>query len=211
MARLLDRRKELMKEGIYKAGVALLTQEGCDALTMDRVAEEAGVAKGSLYNYFPNKVELLQFIHDRSVAPMKQRAHEILGSDLLAIDKLRSIILTWFEYVAERRGLFNFLFNDYAVHKFLKIREATGRADAVKDLAIAIQQGVEEGAFRSVDPERAALLLFGGVREVCEQWLATPDSWSLNEMAESVIDVFLNGVGHSAEGPETAGKPTPNK
>jgi len=54
MAQLAERRKELvtglMKDAIYAAAVEILTKQGVDGLTMDRVAETAGVAKGSLYN-----------------------------------------------------------------------------------------------------------------------------------------------------------------
>ena len=69
MTQLTQRRKEmvasLMKDGIYKAAVEVVMEHGADGLTMDRVAETAGVAKGSLYNYFQNKRELIEFIHER--------------------------------------------------------------------------------------------------------------------------------------------------
>ena len=43
---------EMMREAIFQAAKAVLAKHGVDGMTMDRVAVEADVAKGSLYHYF---------------------------------------------------------------------------------------------------------------------------------------------------------------
>ena len=194
MARLLEQRKDLMKNGIYEAAVAILAQHGFDAMTMDRVADEAGVAKGSLYNYFPNKLKLLEFVHVKAIEPLRQGTVEILESELSAVRKLEAVIKTWFEYLGEHRGLFSFLFNDYAVLKLLESRE-TGRKSAIRDLTKIIKQGVKEQAFRPVDPSQAAVMLFGVVREMADQRLATEEAWPIWEMTNATIDFILVGLG----------------
>ncbi len=78
MSRLVEQRKNLMKEGIYEAAVAVLIRDGLEATTMERVAEEAGVAKGSLYNYFENKTDLLEFVHERTIEPLRQGVREAI-------------------------------------------------------------------------------------------------------------------------------------
>ena len=49
-----DRRKRILD-----ATIALATQGGFDAVQMRSVAEEANVALGTLYRYFPSKIHLL--------------------------------------------------------------------------------------------------------------------------------------------------------
>jgi AcrR family transcriptional regulator len=49
-----DRRKRILD-----ATIALATQGGFDAVQMRAVAEEANVALGTLYRYFPSKIHLL--------------------------------------------------------------------------------------------------------------------------------------------------------
>ena len=92
MSRLVERRKDLvatmMKDGIYEAAVQVLMQHGADGLTMDRVAEAAGVAKGSLYNYFRSKQDLVRFIHEKIVEPAKSFVLEMQRSPMPAIEKL---------------------------------------------------------------------------------------------------------------------------
>jgi len=198
MARLMQQRKDLMKDGIYEAAVATLVEHGFEAMTMDRVANEAGVAKGSLYNYFPNKLELLRFVHDKTVGPLHERVATILGTDQPAVDKLRAIFRTWFQYISEHRGLFHFLFNEYAVHVLLKREGKTSQGNAIRNLTAVIEQGMAEGVFRPVDAGRYAVMLFGVVRETCERQINSHEPLPVDDMLDVAMDFFLHGVGQTA-------------
>ena len=55
---------------------------------MNRVAEAAELAKSSLYDYFPSKDDLLEFVSDRLVAPFMQAVEETVRADLPAPQKL---------------------------------------------------------------------------------------------------------------------------
>src|SRR6187551_524172 len=52
-------RSNELVEAVLQAAVQVLAKEGAARFTMARVAEAAGVAVGSLYQYFPNKAALL--------------------------------------------------------------------------------------------------------------------------------------------------------
>ena len=53
---------EMMKNALFEASVAVLSEHGAEGMTMDRVALAASMAKGSLYRYFRSKQELLESI-----------------------------------------------------------------------------------------------------------------------------------------------------
>ncbi|MER8066776.1 TetR family transcriptional regulator [Streptomyces sp. NPDC094034] len=55
----LTRRQEARRRRILDATTLLACRGGFDAVQMREVAEEAGVALGTLYRYFPSKVHLL--------------------------------------------------------------------------------------------------------------------------------------------------------
>ena len=194
MSRLMQQRKDLMKNGIYEAAVKILVKYGFEAMTMDRVAEEAGVAKGSLYNYFPNKLELLRFVHAKTVEPMHLRATEIVAANQPAADKLEAIFRMWSEHVGKHRGLFHFLFNEYAVQVLLKHEGETKQQDAIEKLAAVIEQGINEGVFRPVAARQYATLIFGAVREMCERLLASEEVFPVEEVVTVAMDFSLHGV-----------------
>jgi AcrR family transcriptional regulator len=194
----------MMKEAIYEAAVAVLTEHGAVGITMERVAEEAGVAKGSLYNYFPNKLALLRFVHERAVTPLKEKADQIARSDLSAMAKLQAMIRHWFTSIDEQRGVFNFLFMDLGIRQLLEYEEASGRELAVDLLANVIEQGVDEGAFRECDYRRTGRLFYGALREICDARLAADADWPVEQVANEVIDFFMQGV--SARGKQSDGQ-----
>ncbi|MEJ2503485.1 MAG: helix-turn-helix domain containing protein, partial [Gemmatimonadota bacterium] len=54
-----ERKKEATRRRIVDAATRLFGERGFDAPTVDEIAESADVAKGTIYNYFSTKEELL--------------------------------------------------------------------------------------------------------------------------------------------------------
>ena len=57
-----DHRKQLMaetRERLVNAAVEEFAREGYDAANINRITQAAGVATGTIYNYFPSKKELM--------------------------------------------------------------------------------------------------------------------------------------------------------
>lgn len=61
-----DRSRALV-DALIEATARILTAEGADAVTTNRVAEVAGASIGSLYQYFPNKEALLAALLEREL------------------------------------------------------------------------------------------------------------------------------------------------
>lgn len=74
MSDLVQRRRamaeEMMHGAICDAAAAVLAEVGFAALTMERVADAAGVSKGTLYNYFQDKDALVLAVIKMTFAPM---------------------------------------------------------------------------------------------------------------------------------------------
>ena len=55
-------------EAVIEAGARILSEQGWAGFTTNRVAEAAGVSIGSLYQYFPDKLSLVDAIRRRHLA-----------------------------------------------------------------------------------------------------------------------------------------------
>src|SRR5262245_34004262 len=55
----LTERQEARRRRILHTSAVLACRGGCDAVQLREVAEQSGVALGTLYRYFPSKVHLL--------------------------------------------------------------------------------------------------------------------------------------------------------
>jgi AcrR family transcriptional regulator len=198
MPRLTEQCKELlasaMRDGIYEAAVEVLGRHGLDGLTMDRVAEAAGIAKGSLYNYFRGKEELVALVFEKTVEPARQAVTEILAQPIPALRKLEAILRVWFEFFAKQRGIFDFLLHDRTSRELLDSPEHSMRADAIEKFERVFRQGMEEGAFREVDVTRAAEMLLGAVTITIEQQVALGEQRPVDESVGSLLEVFWHGL-----------------
>jgi AcrR family transcriptional regulator len=75
-------RSREMVERIIDAGEAALTESGYAATSTNRIAERAGISKGSLYQYFPDKNAIVVAVLNRFCERMGVRMVEMLEPDL---------------------------------------------------------------------------------------------------------------------------------
>ncbi|MBB4930870.1 AcrR family transcriptional regulator [Lipingzhangella halophila] len=72
-------RRRLSREGIVDAAIQVIEADGLAALTMRRLADELGVAPGTLYTYVSNRTALVTLILD-TVVERDDLPHELPGS-----------------------------------------------------------------------------------------------------------------------------------
>lgn len=70
----MERKKEEKRKSMLDAAEKIVAEKGMEKMTMDQVAKEADVAKGTLYLYFKNKESLLAAIN----AKLNKEANECM-------------------------------------------------------------------------------------------------------------------------------------
>lgn len=68
-------------EALLEATARVLVKEGYDGLSTNRVAEQAGVSIGSLYQYFPSKEALVAELLEKYAAHFLALVVELLGHE----------------------------------------------------------------------------------------------------------------------------------
>ena len=86
--------KEAVKDAILDATDRLMALFGYRKMTVDDIAAEAGIGKGTIYLHFSSKEEVVLSHIDRIVDRLKERLKEIAGSDASAAERLRLMLLT---------------------------------------------------------------------------------------------------------------------
>ena len=84
---------------IVEAAVRVFARKGYHAARVGDIAEEAGVAHGLLYHYFPSKEEVLATLFRENWSDLLVRFEQVAGSDEPADEQLRGIakilLRTW--------------------------------------------------------------------------------------------------------------------
>ena len=86
--------KEAVKESILDATDRLLARFGYRKMTVEDIAAEAGIGKGTIYLHFTSKEEVVLSHIDRIVERLNSRLTEIAQSDAAAAERLRLMLLT---------------------------------------------------------------------------------------------------------------------
>ena len=68
MAGKRDTKKREVFEALYAAAIALLEEKGYDTVTVAEITRAAGVAKGTFFNHFPSKADILAEWYRRLIA-----------------------------------------------------------------------------------------------------------------------------------------------
>src|SRR5580692_3275112 len=93
------------RDRILAAGLRLFANETYQAVTMDRVAEAAGVAKGTLYLYFPSKEALYLGILSDGLETVSKRYQAKMDTRQDVAARLRHAIDVTIQFYDERRDL----------------------------------------------------------------------------------------------------------
>jgi len=69
----INRRKRV--QDLIEAGLALFLERGIEAVTIDEVAREAGMAKGNFYRYFRDKADLVDAVIEPVATTTREAIH----------------------------------------------------------------------------------------------------------------------------------------
>lgn len=194
--RLAQRRRNLTRDALLEAGMRLFARREVDAVSIDDIVSEAGVAKGSFYNHFRDKEA---FAREIGAAVRRQAEDVILGLTDGIADPAMHVALAlcvFADFATRWRERARVLY---------KLNDGSTMPDAPINLHVrkVLQLGVDSGRFKGVDVECGLLLVMGlnviTVRHVLEERLATPPE----QIGLRMTTVVLRGLGLA---PAQAGK-----
>lgn len=196
----------VMRDTIFEAAGAVIEQHGVGGVTMDRVATTAGLTAGSLYNYFRNKDDLMQFVYTRIVEPFFQAIEETAKADLPAPEKLRAILLKARDSAIENRSLIQFLAGED--HDRYQLQKAT-RPRFHRVFEAVFEQGIREGTFRPHNPAHSSRLFQGCLSELFELQGDKASNQEVNEFVDLLIDATLGEFSLLPKKTARSGEATP--
>lgn len=184
-----------MKSTIVDSVCSILGSVGVEGLTMDRVAQEAGVAKGTLYAYFEDKAHLLESVVEATIQPLSDDIKRILADDRAPEDKIRELVYHHLSFFDEHGDMFRVLL--YERHKiqgkWQRYRSSRYRM-LLERIAKVIEDGIAVGRFRTVDPVKAAAILFDANVSIINQRLFNRCNVPVAEDVELILQIFLGGI-----------------
>ena len=163
-----EREKEQRRNEILNAAEKVFFSKGFNYATMDEVAEEAELSKGTLYLYFKNKEDLYFAIAQRSMTILRSLFQDAVKQHDTGIEKVRAVGRAYHKFSEDHKNYFNMMMHFAAVQESLNLDscvfdEMHMQGQSVLQVLVeAIQIGINDGTIRSnLDPLKTAFLLQG--------------------------------------------------
>jgi len=190
-----ERDKLRNKDAILEAAVHLFAQKGFAETKLEDVATLAEFGKGTLYNYFENKDDLLLSAFDFAVAKILDFLYEQLSSVSDPMERIRLIANSQFNYYRQNTDFMNVVMTN---HQILMnntcSRPVFDRFQDLKKLVvIEMQAAMDAGQLRPGNAQHYATYLSGMIHGQVRS-LNAGDMKMDDMYADEIIDVFFNGA-----------------
>lgn len=191
-----ERKKEETRQKIIAVAIALFNRQGFDRTTVEQIAEEADVAKGTIFNHFPAKEAI---VHEYVQMALRDTAAEAVGK-LERLPDTRSRLtallrqsLRWFAHNLKEDILEKYMV--YMMQRsFAALRDQNLRSGFNNILTPLIGMGQAAGEIRGdiPAPELANRLEWLSA-SIIIIWLAYPEK-PFTDLIDREIDLFLAGA-----------------
>jgi TetR/AcrR family fatty acid metabolism transcriptional regulator len=183
---------------ILNAARTVFAQKGYAAATVDEIAELAGVAKGTVYCYFPSKFDVFVGTLRQGMLHIKELTCARMDAASTAAGKVRAFIRARLEYGEENRDFFRIYFTEFS-NMVLQPSPVRQEFQDVYDqqarmLEQAIVAGIEAGEVRPVDALRAAYVIYEVTRSTIAHRIQGLVTDSVEESEQIVFDLIWGGL-----------------
>jgi AcrR family transcriptional regulator len=191
-----------MRDAILDAAMRAFNEQGYARATMDSVAREAGVSKGTIYNYFESKRDVFVQILDRISRHDEHGLQEMLVRSGSARERLEMLLSQWTERLPAYEEIGR-LFLEFWAAAARDEREGPIKQHLhhlrdrwVSALAGLIREGTRDGSFlASLNPEMAAQLILSTYDGLSLQNILRLTDTDLTALADAMKNAILRSLG----------------
>lgn len=128
------------KKAIFDSAVQIFSKNGYHSATVDEVAINAGVAKGTLYYHFKSKEDLFNFIVTEGINLIDDKVKEATKNLTDPLEKIEASAKVQLKYVYENKDLFRVIMSQIWGNKDIHIE----MREQIKHIINISSKGVDE-------------------------------------------------------------------
>lgn len=188
-------------QAIARAALTLFLESGVEAVTIDDIARQAEIAKGSFYRYFVDKTELVETIFEPMSGILKDALQRC--EQALTAAKDRDSLVAAYQGLA--RDLIPIALGHLdEVRLYLQENRAPGRGARAPIRALALdvegravrltEIAVKKGLLGVPDPRISALAVVGAIEQLALGFLNGRLDAPPPDVANTLIDLVLEGL-----------------
>jgi TetR/AcrR family transcriptional regulator, cholesterol catabolism regulator len=186
--------KESKKEQILRTAASMFCEKTYHGTTLQNIAEEVGLLKGSLYYYIASKEKLLADIITNAVYSLNEGLVRVENANIGPKERLHQIIGEHVRFNAEYREAGTLFLTESNILNALEmddVKVILSRRDRL--LTDTLREAVDKGIYRAMDYRLISLTIIG----LCNSllfWYRPEGRLDHNVIADNFFDIIHHGL-----------------
>ncbi|MFW6137925.1 MAG: TetR/AcrR family transcriptional regulator [Spirochaetota bacterium] len=221
MTRAQDKQKK--RKSILRAALKVFSSKGYNPAIIEDVAQEAGVAKGTVYLYFKDKEDLFYHTVTYVLDDLGSIIYENIDPELDTISALEEMAFLQLEFFFRNRdffGIFHTMMTDNPSQTHKKLFQAIQykKAQLIEHMGKIVKRGKNQGMIRPELCSEDIIYCFQGavmymLREMMIKKVLTkeePPDFNIRNRVKSMMNIFTEGICRKDLQEGSTGKETAN-
>jgi len=183
------------KNLIFESAIKTFSESGYRGATMDDIASNAGLAKGTLYYNFASKEEIFNFIVEEGLQILQNQVIEVQYMNMEPIEKLIKICKIQLTFLYGYTNFFKVVMSQLwgTENRQTELRGKIRKY--INEIEINIKAAMENGQIEKGDTELMAFQFFGSLCSSAIYESIHIEEISLENIIDSTIRFTLKGLG----------------
>ncbi|SHK48162.1 transcriptional regulator, TetR family [Clostridium cavendishii DSM 21758] len=182
------------KKAIFNAGIAVFSKSGYNGATVDDIALEAGVAKGTLYYHFKSKEDIFNFIIQEGLNMLENELQIIEDENLDPIETLNRICKLQLTLLYNDKDFFKVIISQLWGQELRQSELRNKLFLYIHEIEKVMQSAMDKGLLVTGNISLMAYTFFGSLISAAVYEVSNMEKMNLDEVIDNVTNIALNGI-----------------
>ena len=187
--------EEFRKQTICDAAMKVVARKGIKNVTVQDIADEAGVAKGTIYIYFQSRDEILARTMDGATEQLLEKLATACKSCRGFRDVLEQRVRTQLQHFEENRDFFRMYLAMAEPLGERRLRKHATYQTYLAQLEELLRAAVARKEIRDLSVERLAVAISSVVRDIVLHRIIDREPPPIEEDVSFAVDFIMRGIG----------------
>ena len=187
--------REERQTDILKAAIRVFSEHGFDGAKMEYIAKEAGIGKGTVYEYFESKDRLFEEILKFSVDRYSQGLKEAIDQGKTIEEKILNCSRFNVEFLNNHMEFMHIAMQIKMLSKEIRAHHMAVHAVILEYYSEMIKEAKANGELRpDLNEEIAMFCIIGALEQFCKQRFYMDPRPLEEKDYQAIVDVLLRGL-----------------
>ena len=182
------------KEQLLAAARTVFRNKGYDGATVSDIVQEAGVAQGTFYLYFPSKKDAALALAQQLLGILAKALRSANDPALSFEGRLQAMIKGAFRSARQNTDLCRLIFIGVESMPAQLHSASVEHAPILGDMTRVLQQAIESGEMEPMDSEITARLAMGMVQNAILEAFVFGDGSDADRLEDGVTKMLVNAI-----------------